>query len=195
MLLDFLLAQDGQVITPASHDTGNQSLTDQIAQPQVSHVEVGRIDAAQVLFPRVARFVSPARIELRHVGIQPCHNLNDRKSLSDAIGSQSLEVFGPAQPLAKRHPPSISQPEERRSIGMLKMPSIGRNLYGAVPVQRMVSAIGDRLKRTGAAMQVPVGGIAATRAIAVTPRAMGRKANRPVLFPSPESRNALFKPV
>ena len=137
MLLDFLLPQDGQVITPASHHTGNQPLTDQIAQPQVRHIEVGRIDPAQISFPRIAGFVCAARIKLRHVGIKPCHDLNDRKSLANAIGSQSLEVLGPAQPLAECHPPGVSQPEERRSIGMLKMTPIGRNLYGAVPVEGM----------------------------------------------------------
>src|SRR6185295_1045620 len=127
------------MISPAADDAWRQTVLCQILNPQIRHIEVSRIDACVIFLPRIPGFVGAAWIEGRHVGIQPGHNLNHRKTFAHAIRGERSNVRRPAEATAERHPPRVAEPEERRAIGVLKMQAVRGDAYRTMPVEGIVT--------------------------------------------------------
>ena len=131
MLLHAMRAQPGKMVSPGADDARDKSLVNQAENPLVRLVEILGTDTGIILLPGEACFIGPARIEGRHVGVQSGHDLNHTEALGLTVGSQLPEFLWPMEPLAKSHPPRIPQPEERRPIQVLKVPSVGGDSHGA----------------------------------------------------------------
>src|SRR5690349_19158297 len=129
------------MVSPGADDARDDPLIGEVLQALIRFVEVGRSYLPVILLPRKARLVAAALIESAHVGIQPGHDLHDIEAFILAVGSESFEFLRPVQALAQAHPPGVAQPEERRAVEMLEMPTIGRDANRAVPVERIAACI------------------------------------------------------
>jgi len=125
MPFHLLDAENRQIVAPAADDARRKPALHQMPDPNVRAVEIGRVDLAVASIVRRARFVRPAWIALRHVGIKSRDDLHHCEALALAIGGQRFEILGPSQPLDESHPPGIGQPEERRTVRVFEVPLIG----------------------------------------------------------------------
>jgi hypothetical protein len=94
---------------------------------QVGHIEVGRVDPSEALFPGEACFVASAVVERLHVWIETRDDLDDGEALGDSVSSELLKLVRPVQPATKTHPPGIAEPEKGRAVAMLKMAAVSGN--------------------------------------------------------------------
>src|SRR5262249_12596603 len=97
VLLCFLDTHQGHEVAARAHDTGRQTLLNEVAKPLVSGVEVFRPDPYEILLPGKTRLVRAARIERGHVRIESRNNLNHRKALLNPVGRERLELIGPME--------------------------------------------------------------------------------------------------
>ena len=108
---------------PAANNRRRDAGIDQALEPAIGELKICGIHDAEV-FLQVGHptFVLPTRLEQpKLVGVGTQDDLNDRKPLLLAVGSQLLKPLK-GDPLAQPLPPGIAQPEERCAIGVLKMP-------------------------------------------------------------------------
>src|SRR5882672_741500 len=141
MLLHFLDAHPGHVMTPRAENARREALLDEISNALVCRVEVFRPDASVVCCPRKTRLVRAARIEGVHVGIESRDDLDDVESLLLPIGRELLKILRPAHPVTKPHPPCIRKPEEGRAIRVLHESPIGGQFQRAACVERICSGV------------------------------------------------------
>ena len=188
VLFHLLLAQPRQVIAPGTHHAGHQPLLDQLENAAVRQVKILRADAGVVGFPGEAGLVGAARVEGRHVRIQAGDDLNHGKALGTPVVGQLLKLVRPVQPVTEPHPPRVAEPEERRAVGVFKVPPVGRHADRAVPVQRVLAAIGLNVQRAFDAVQARILRITARGAPAMQARLRRRVTDFPDSRRRPRTR-------
>src|SRR5712692_3393097 len=139
----------------------------QVLDTNVSCVKIGRIDPGVVFLPGKPGFIRASRIVWLHVWVQACYDLHYIETFAGAISGQCLETTRPGKPLAQSHPPGVTQPEERRAIGMLEMTAVTAYTQGAVAVERVISRVRLDYQLARAVVQVGIGSVATHRAARV----------------------------
>src|SRR5439155_21249856 len=108
------MTHPGDEITPRTDDARSEPLLDQVSKTLIGGIEVFGSDARVVRLPWVTGFVGAARVERRHVRVKAGNDLNDIIAFFFPVSRKLFEFLRPMQPMAKPHPPAVSQPEERR---------------------------------------------------------------------------------
>src|SRR6185369_6163259 len=137
MLVHFFDAHCREMIAPGTHDARHEPVFYQILHTLIGKIEVFGVDTSVVVFPRVTRLIHAAGIEwgrtaARVFRIQPRGNLNYRITLLYAVFGQSMEIGRPPEALAKRKPPGVPQPEERRAVLMLEVTKVAADTHRTV---------------------------------------------------------------
>ena len=158
-------------------------------QAAIGKIEVRGVEHPVILRQvRLSALIFPARLEETLVGVVPADDLHHVEPLGAAVGRQFLEAF-PGEPLAEALPPRIAQPEERRAIGVLEVPSAGAGHDETVFEQRVRPFVGRSGKAAFGPVQVGVALVAALEAILVLSLSGRGEADRPPAAPGPEGRD------
>jgi hypothetical protein len=80
--------------TPGANDARGQSFLHQPHDAPIRRVEVFGADMLIILLPGKPGFIGAALIESRHVGEQPCDDLDNGESLVFAVGEERVELIG-----------------------------------------------------------------------------------------------------
>src|SRR6202034_1642391 len=105
----------------------SEPMVRQILNAHVGHIEIRRVEASVIRFPRISGLIGSAWIVGLHVGVESGHDLYYGKTLLHAVGGQGFKIVGPAQAFTESHPPGVSQPEERSAVGIFEMAPVLRN--------------------------------------------------------------------
>ncbi len=195
MPLHALDAEPRQVVAPAADDAGDEPAAHEPGDALVGHVEVGGVDAGELRLPGPAGLVVAARVEGRHVRIEPGDDLHGAVALRDAVGRQRLEPARPVHAPAEAHPPGVREVEERRAVAVLQVATVGADPERPVRQQRVVSLVGRHLQRGLAAVQVGVVRVRADGPAGIGARRAGRVAHAPLAAARPVGRHALLRAV
>src|SRR5216683_4508111 len=85
VLLHFFESHEGQEVAPTAYDAGDNAMIGKIFYANVSHIEIGRIDAGVIALPRKAGFIGATSVVRRHVRIEARDYLNHRKAFLETI--------------------------------------------------------------------------------------------------------------
>ena len=160
MLFDLGHPHARNEVSPKADYTGGEALIGEVLHAHVGHIEVRRVYTSKIRLPWKARFIGAASIEGLHVGIQAGHDLDNRETLLHAIGCQRLKAIWPAKAFAQTHPPGIPEPEERSSVGMLKVAPIFCDFERTVFVVGVLAGVRLHIQYRCTIMKVAVGGVA-----------------------------------
>src|SRR6266700_1758116 len=111
------MTHPGDEITPRTDDARSEALLDQGSKTLIGGIEVFGADARVVRRPWVTGFVGATRVERRHVRVKAGNDLTAIPAFFFPVSRKLFQFLPPMQPMAKPHPPGVSQPEERRFVG------------------------------------------------------------------------------